>query len=242
MDSLAPVEHNYFLNALSAFDYALLKPYLRYIAFERGAILHEQGERVDHVYFPQSGMISVVVVMRNGEAAEAATIGREGAAGMLSACNGTPATARAVVQIRGKMARIEAQNFKKCANESSSITKLMLRFNDANLAQIQHIAACNVLHNIEPRLCRWLLQTRDRVEGTYLPLTQEFLSEMLGVRRTTVTWAAKALQSAGVIRYRRGQIEILREDELRRLACECYDTIRTHTNEAFKKPEGHFQR
>jgi len=117
------------------------------------------------------------------------------------------------------------------------MTELILRYTDAHVAQTQQIAACNVLHKIEPRLCRWLLQTRDRVEGDVLPLTQEFLSEMLGVRRTTVTWAAQGLQEAGVIRYRRGRIEVLNRTELHQMACECYDTMRAHVEEAFTNGE-----
>ena len=236
MENLAPIEANHFLNALPDDDYALLRPHLRQMSFERGAMLLQQGEHADYVYFPQSGMISSVVVMANGEAAEASAIGREGAAGMLSALNGAPVTTRAVIQIPGKMKRIEAQTFRKYASESASITKLILRYTDAHLAQIQQVAACNALHNIVPRLCRWLLQTRDCVEGKFLPLTQEFLAEMLGVRRTTVTWAAKSLQSAGVIRYRRGRVEILKPSELHEMACECYDTIRANIDEALSRP------
>ncbi len=126
-----------------------------------------------------------------------------------------------------------AAQFQKIARDSSSLGELILRCADAHVAQTQQIAACNVLHNIEPRLCRWLLQTRDRVDGDVLPLTQEFLSEMLGLRRTTVTWAAQALQEAGVIRYWSGRIEVLDHKELHNMACDCYDTMRGHVSEAF---------
>jgi len=234
--------YNHFLASLPSAEFAALKPHLSEAAMERGALLHEQGDTVRHVYFPQSGMISLVIVMNNGEGAEASTVGREGAVGMLSAVNGTRSSYRAVVQLPGVMARIPANQFHKAAREHSLIGEMVLRYTEMHVAQTQQIAACNVLHNIEPRLCRWLLQTRDRVDAEVLPLTQEFLSEMLGVRRTTVTWAAQALQEAGVIRYRRGRIEVLNPGELEKMACECYDTIRGHTDAALAKAEKHAAR
>jgi CRP-like cAMP-binding protein len=234
--------YNHFLASLPPAEFGVLKPYLSETGMERDALLHEQGDAVRHVYFPQSGMISLVVVMNNGEGAEASTIGREGAVGMLSALNGTRSAHRAVVQLPGVMARIPALQFQKAAREHSLIGEMVLHYTEMHVAQTQQIAACNVLHNIEPRLCRWLLQTRDRVDGEVLPLTQEFLSEMLGVRRTTVTWTAQALQEVGVIRYRRGRIEVLNPDELGKMACECYDTIRGHTDAALAKTERHAAR
>jgi CRP-like cAMP-binding protein len=216
------------LAALPAAELASLTPFLKDVVLERGAVLQHPGDVVEQVYFPRSGMISVVVVMRTGEEVETATVGREGALGTGVALGSRRATGRALVQLPGAAARIPAAQFVAAASRSGVIHDIAARYNTLLIAQIQQSVACNALHDAEARLCRWLLSCSDRVNSDTIPLTQEFLGQMLGVRRTTVTIVARMLQAAGMIRYRRGVIQIVDRAALEEGACECYATTRQH--------------
>src|SRR5215472_6297041 len=166
---------NHFLATLSPHDFSLLAPHLRTITLERGVMLHDVGEEIEHVYFPHTGMVSLVAVMQSGASVETATIGRAGVIGA-SAGLGAPSTfARAIVQLPGTAAWLSAAQFHAAANQSQGIRDLIVRYNDLLLAQTQQSVACNALHSLEARLCRWLLQTHDCVDGNVIPLTQEFL-------------------------------------------------------------------
>src|SRR5262249_27133184 len=221
---------NRFLATLPPHDFSLLAPHLRTLALERGVMLHDVGEQIEHVYFPHTGMASLVAVMQSGATVETATIGRAGVIGARTAM------ARAVVQLPGTAAWLSASHFHAAAVQSQAIRDLIVRYNDLLLAQVQQSVACNALHALEARLCRWLLQTHDCTDGNIIPLTQEFLGQMLGVRRTTVTIAARLLQGAGLIRYRRGHIQILDRPALEHISCECYAVIRHNTNKVFPQP------
>src|SRR5262249_57237435 len=164
--------------------------------------------------------------MRQGDAIEIATIGYEGAVGSFAGLGSRRAHTRAVVQVRGSASRIAASRFRKVAEDSEAVCRLILRYGEMLLIQVQQTAACNALHPVEARLSRWLLQARDRLESNTINLTHEFLSQMLGVRRTTVTVVAHTLQEAGLIRYHRGLIEIIDQPGLEARACECYAAIR----------------
>jgi CRP-like cAMP-binding protein len=224
---------NRFLAALPPQDFSLLAPHLRTTTLERGVMLYDVGEEIEHVYFPHTGMVSLVAVMQSGATVETATIGRGGVIGA-SAGLGTRSTfGRAIVQLPGSAAWLAASLFHAAANESQAIRDLVVRYNDLLLAQVQQSVACNALHALESRLCRWLLQTHDCVDGDAIPLTQEFLGQMLGVRRTTVTIAARLLQSAGLIRYRRGLIYIVDRPALEEMACECYAVVRHNLDKVF---------
>jgi CRP-like cAMP-binding protein len=224
---------NRFLATLPPHDFSLLAPHLRTLALERGVMLHDVGEQIEHVYFPHTGMVSFVVVMKNGATVETATIGRAGVIGARAGLGAHSTFARAIVQLPGTAARLSAARFHAAANQSQAIRDLIVRYNDLLLAQIQQSVVCNALHAMEARLCRWLLQTRDCMDGDVIPLTQEFLGQMLGVRRTTVTIAARLLQSAGLIRYRRGHIQILDRKALEEIACECYAVVRQNADKVF---------
>src|SRR5215467_7051886 len=178
---------NRFLATLSPHDFSLLAPRLRTIALERGVMLHDVGEEIEHVYFPQTGMVSLVAVMQSGATVETATIGRGGVTGASAALGARSTLGRAIVQLPGSPAWLSPAQFHAAANECQAIRDLVVRYNDLLLAQVQQSVACNALHALEARLCRWLLQTHDCVDGDAIPLTQEFLGQMLGVRRTTVT-------------------------------------------------------
>jgi CRP-like cAMP-binding protein len=233
------VEHgrfNRFLATLQPHDFSLLAPHLRTIALERGVMLHDVGEDIEHVYFPHTGMVSLVAVMQSGATVETATIGRFGVIGASAGLGAHSTFARAIVQLPGTAAWISSSQFHAAASQSRAIRDLIVRYNDLLLAQIQQSVACNALHPLEARLCRWLLQTHDCIDGDAIPLTQEFLGQMLGVRRTTVTIAARLLQSAGLIRYRRGLIHILDRRALEEIACECYAAVRQNADKVFTVP------
>jgi CRP-like cAMP-binding protein len=227
---------NRFLATLPPHDFALLAPHLRTSALERGVMLHDVGEEIEHVYFPRTGMVSLVAVMQNGATVETATMGRGGVIGANAGLGARWTFGRAVVQLPGTAARISASQFHAAANESRAIRDLVVRYNDVLLAQVQQSVACNALHALEARLCRWLLLTHDCIDGNVIPLTQEFLGQMLGVRRTTVTIAAQVLQRAGLIRYRRGLIQIVDRAALEDISCECYAVVRHNTDKVFSPP------
>ncbi len=224
---------NRFLSMLPPRDFSLLASHLRTIPLERGVTLHDVREEIEHVYFPHSGMVSLVAVMQNGATVETATIGRAGVIGASAGLGARSTIARAIVQLAGTAAWISASQFHTAAAQSQALRDLIVRYNDVLLAQVQQSVACNALHGLEARLCRWLLQTHDCIDGNVVPLTQEFLGQMLGVRRTTVTIAAQLLQSAGLIRYRRGHIQILDRAALEDVSCECFAVIRQNADKVF---------
>ena len=228
---------NRLLAAFSHSDISLLAPDLKDVSLVQGDVLQEAGEATKYVYFPQTGMISLLAVMQNGSAVETATVGREGAAGAMSGLGSRIAPHRSVVQIEGSASRIAVARFEAAVNRSASVKDLVVRYNDALMMMVQQSAGCNALHALESRLCRWLLQTRDRNDSDRLPLTQEFLSQMLGVRRTTLTLIARELQAAGLIRYRRGLIDILDRRGLEAKACECYAVIRRRGEDVFSQAQ-----
>jgi CRP-like cAMP-binding protein len=198
-------------------------------------VLQEAGERIRQVYFPHTGMISLLAVMQAGNGVETATIGREGAVGAMAGLGGRTAVARAVQQVEGISSQISVSQFQTAMGESAGMRGLIGRYNDVQMRLVHQSVGCNALHHVEARLCRWLLQTRDRSDSDTLSLTQEFLSEMLGVQRTTVNLVARDLQSAGLIRYRRGRIEIVDRAGLEKKACECYQAVRRRNEGVFSR-------
>jgi CRP-like cAMP-binding protein len=228
---------NQLLTALSSSDYSLLRPHLKEVGLEQGSVLQDHGERVQYVYFPVSGMISLLTVMRDGKGVETVVVGREGALGAHCAFGIWHAYSRAVVQISGRAARIAGAQFQKAVRESERMGDLLLRYRELRLAQTQQSAACNALHGAESRLSRWLLQTSDVIGADMVPLTQEFLSQMLGVRRTTVTAIARTLQETGMIHYTRGRIEISDREKLEKSACECYEVLRRQPAQILFRPK-----
>jgi CRP-like cAMP-binding protein len=234
-DSL-PGRRNLLLAGLPAADFALLKPHLKTVTFVQGAPLQEQGEAIEDVFFPTDGIISLLAVMQQGNAIELATIGFEGAVGSLAGLGPRRSHTRAVVQVPGIGLRVPAARFRKAAEESEAVHDIVVRYGEMLLIQVQQTAACNALHSVEARLSRWLLQARDRLQSNDIQLTHEFLSQMLGVRRTTVTVVANSLQRAGLIRYHRGHIEIVDRAGLEARACECYEAIRRQIGHVISPP------
>jgi len=220
---------NQFLASLSRADYARLAPWLKPIVLKQGTLLCEPGDVVKQVYFPHIGMISLLKVMQSGKAIETATIGHEGAIGIMAGFGTYTTLARATVQLRLTGVQIAAVPFRKAAHESTALQKLIVKHRELLLFQTQTTAACNALHLIEARFCRWVLQASDRSDIDLLSLTQELLSQMLGVRRASVNEVANKLQAAGIIKYTRGTVKIVNRKRLKTLSCECYGTLLAKT-------------
>jgi CRP-like cAMP-binding protein len=210
---------------LSPETLALLEPDLKEFSGVQGSVLLEPGDTIDRIYFPQSGMISLLVVSREGDMVEVSTVGREGALGLHRGLGGRRSFTRATVQIPGRFSTIAAHAFERISLDSPPIRNMIASYTEVLWAEAQQLAACNAIHDASSRLCRWLLQSADHVDSLQLPLTQEFLAQMLGVRRTTVTLLAQELQKRGAVTYSRGKMTILNRKMLEDCACECYEVI-----------------
>jgi len=223
--SVGPPLDNKLLASLPREDFDRLLPYLSTVSLQQGIVLFEAGDEVDQIYFPHDGMLSLLAVLRDGKAIETATVGREGVVGAMAGLGLYKSLVRVVVQMQLTCSKIAATHFRTAAAASDPIRNLCIRYNEVLLSQARVTAACNALHPIEARFCRWLLQSADRSASDTVALTQEFLAEMLGVRRTSVTEVASKVQNAGVITYSRGVIRILDRPALMRMSCECYETL-----------------
>ena len=193
---------------------------------EAHQVLYTAGREISHVYFPVTGMISLVVKMTDADDVEAMTIGNEGVIGIAVILGVASSTMEALCQIPGRALKVPTRAVLEEIRRTASVNRLLLRYAEAMMVQLAQHAACNRTHSIEQRCARWLLMTRDRVASDEFPLTQQFLAEMLGVRRATVTMIAGALHKAGLIDYSRGRIRIVDGRGLERVACECYDVVR----------------
>src|SRR3954469_21235318 len=217
---------NRLLDALAEEDFRLIGPHLAQIDLERGRLLYDPGDLIEVVYFPHDGVISLMTLMENGAAIESATIGCEGALGLMAAVAPRQSLSRAIVQTPTRASRISADRLHEAWERSPRIRDLVDRHNEALFGYAIQSVACNALHSVEARFCRWLLTCHDRISTDTVALTQEFLADMLGVQRTTVTAVARALQEKGAIRYRRGVVDIIDRQMLEALTCECYGVIR----------------
>jgi CRP-like cAMP-binding protein len=203
-----------------------LEDELRPVPLAQGSLIFEAGEPIEHVYFPQTGLISLMVVTSDGSTVETSIVGREGAVGLHRGFGERRSFTRASVQVRGTFAVLHADRFQQIVNGSTTVRDLIARYTEVLWVEAQQRVACNALHDASARLCHWLLHIADRVGSDHLPLTQEFLAQMLGVRRTTVTLLAQAMQANGAIKYSRGHIVILDRPKLAASACECYHIVR----------------
>lgn len=236
MDAKAvPVGTNRILQRLSGKTLTLIKPHLRKVKLAQGAILHQAGEAITTVYFPLSGMVSMLAVLKNGEAIETGVIGRDGFVGGYIGARGWRAFGQAVMQLAGEAMALNVRQFKKAYDASDELRTLVNGYQSVLYFQAQQTAACQALHPVEARMCRWLLQAQDAVGSDTLNLTQEFLSQMLGVRRTSVSGSANKLQDDGLITYKRGVIRILDRKGLEKCACECYAAVRTAIADALPR-------
>jgi CRP-like cAMP-binding protein len=219
---------NLLLGLLSPSDLKALSPYLKPTRFEQHHVLFEADERIRHVYFPTGGVVSLVITLSTGEIIEAAMVGMDGVVGASAALDGKISLSRGIVQLAGEIVVCDLNALKSVALQSPKLLALLIRHEQTVYAQAQQSAACFATHQVEARLCRWLLRARDLSESDHLPFTQEYLAEMLGVRRTSVTAVAHTLQEAGLIKYARGKIQILNATQLQESACECYGSVKAH--------------
>jgi CRP-like cAMP-binding protein len=193
-----------------------------------GEILHRAEEPVTQLYFPSSGVVSLVVGLANGQFVEAGMFGRNSVIGGSAALDGPTALTQAIGQVGGSGVAAGVDAVKRIVAESETFRIAMVQHQETVLTQAQQVAACNAVHELEERLSRWLLQVRDLIRSDELPLTQEFLAQMLGVQRSSVTLTARKLQEAGLIDYRRGRIRIRDVTGLHESSCECYAAINAH--------------
>lgn len=226
---------NRLLAALPPADFGLLAPYLQKISLERDAVLLRSGDRIEQVYFLDSGTIAFMLEMPNGQTVATAVIGHEGAVGMLSVLEPSRSPITAVVRVAGTGSQISAARFHAAFSRSGAIRHAVQIHTRAMLVQLQHVAACNALHPVDARMARWLLHILDRIDGDVIPLTQDVLSQLLGVRRTTVTLVVRKLRASGAVQSdRRGLVEINRP-RLEEAACECYEVMRDEIDQIFSK-------
>ncbi|MEM9927383.1 MAG: Crp/Fnr family transcriptional regulator [Cyanobacteria bacterium P01_D01_bin.50] len=225
MIDLPQISANQLLTALPAGEYQRLIPYLKPVSLVLGQTVYEPKELIEEVYFPIGAMISLVSIMTDGSTTEVGLVGNEGMVGLPILLGGQYSTNRVIVQIEGNAMKMDGNVLRREFERGKQLQKKLLLYTQARLTQMSQIAACKSHHLIEERLARWLLCVNDCVKKNELPLTQKLISEMLGVRRASVTEAAIALQKAGLIRYSRGQITILKRKELEKAACECYGLI-----------------
>jgi len=216
---------NALLAALPPSELASLEPLLEPVDLELRQTLQEPDEPLAHMWFPHRGVLSMTSVMEDGSIVEVATIGKEGMVGLGAVLGTNQMTQLIFCQVVGEADRLRLADFDRLRSELPTLNLLLLRYAAALVAQIAQGSACNRLHTTEARCARWLLMTHDRVDGDRFVLTQEFLSQMLGVARPSVTIAAGMLQAAGLIRYTRGTIDIVDRARLEQASCECYAII-----------------
>ena len=224
--AVKPQSPNHMLAALPPADFEFIRPHLRSVELARELVLARAGEAIPRVYFPHTGVISLVVSLSEGEMVEVAMIGRDGVFGASVVRDGAISLNDAMVQLPGIAFTLELPQFRKAAQQSVLFREALVRQEQTLLIQAQQSAACNAYHSVEARLSRWLLRMHDLFDSNKLPLTQGFLAQMIGVRRNSVSLVAHTLQQAGLIRYSRGHIDIINLEGLKETACECYETVK----------------
>jgi len=223
-------QQNHLLAALPAEVRGRLFPNLELVDMPYGKVLYESGDTMRYVYFPVDSIVSLLYVMENGASAEVSVVGNEGFVGMALLMGGDSTPSQAIVQSAGHAYRLAAKLFKEEFHRHSEMQVLLLRYMQALITQMTQTAVCNRHHSVEQQLCRWLLLCLDRVPGDQLYMTQELMSNMLGVRREGITEAAGSLQKHGAIKYARGRIAVLDRAIIEKLSCECYAVVRKETD------------
>ena len=225
-DVFAPPGENRILAILADDDRQGFRAQLERVQLEFKHVIYEPNEPVSHVYFPLTGMISLLTIMDDGSAIEVATVGNEGMIGLPVFLGAGSMPGRAITQVPSEAWRMPAEAFRAVVHSSGALHQILQRYTQALLNQIAQSAACNRVHPMTERCARWILLTHDRIGVDAFPLTHEFLSQMLGVRRATVTVATGALHQARLIRSHRGRITVLDRAGLESASCECYRVIR----------------
>jgi CRP-like cAMP-binding protein len=224
--SLATTHGNALLAALPADAYAQLEPYFEHQSLKRGVVLHRPGDTIHDLYFPLTCLISITVTMRDGRTAETGVVGSREVVGINAFMGGRETTqTEYVVQIAGDTLKMPTEPLRELFDRDIAVRSVLLKYTQAMLAQVTQNAACNGLHNIEQRFARWLLESRDRIGSDELQLTQEFISEMLGVRRAGVTEVSIRFEERGAVRKSHGRIQITDAAQLEAASCECYGVL-----------------
>jgi CRP-like cAMP-binding protein len=226
MSSLHNPSQNHILAALPPADFERLAAHLELVPLPLGEILYEPGSQLQHAYFPTTAIVSLHYVTESGASAETAGVGNEGVVGISLFMGGDTTPSSAVVQTAGHAYRLERRLLKEEFNRGGLLHRVLLRYTQALITQMNQTAACNRHHSVEQQLCRWLLLTLDRLPSSELVMTQDLVASMLGVRREGITEAAGNLQRGGLIRYRRGHISVLERQGLEAAACECYAVVK----------------
>jgi len=226
---------NQLLGAFEAPARARILAQMQPVALKLGTVVCESGGQLDHVYFPEGSVLSLLTVLENGSAIECANIGREGAFGLFAAMYSRVSFNQCVVQLEGAMIRCPVEALRSEFESSMGVRNLLVSYSETLLSQVMQTVACNSLHTVEERVCRWLLMMHDRAEGETLTYTHEFLSRMLGANRTSISLAAQSLQNAGLISYRRGLMQVLDRSGMEKASCECYAVVRARFD-AFLTP------
>jgi len=224
---------NHLLAGAGDDELARLLPGLDVVSLKLGSVLYESGEQMDYVYFPMTAIVSLLYLMENGSTAEIGVVGNDGLVGLAIFMGGNTTPNRAIVQSAGTSLRIKAAPMKDEFLRGKIFHNLCLRYTQALITQISQTAVCNRLHSVDQQLCRWLLLSHDRLPSDRLIMTQDLISNMLGVRREGITVAAKRLQDGGYIKYVRGDITILDRKGLEASVCECYQVVRDEYHRLF---------
>jgi len=228
---------NRLIEALPAPQAARLASQLEPVDMALGQVLYEYDAPMTHVYFPTGGLVSLVLSSAEGITVEAGVVGNEGMVGTAIYLGATRSPTKAFFQTPGRCLRLRAAVFAEEVHRGGALDSLVRRYTQAMMGQLSQSVLCNRLHSIEERMCRWILMTHDRVGGDELALTQEFIAQMLGVRRPSVTVVAGVLQQAGLIRYSRGRITVLDRTGLEEASCECYGAVRREFEQLLARPE-----
>lgn len=218
------------LEALPDEELDLILPKLELVNLKLGFVLSESGDAAEHVFFPTTAIISLLYAMENGSSAEIGMIGNEGVLGIALFLGGDTMPNRAVIQSEGGVCKMKIKDLKSVFAEGGVFQIILLRFAQALMTQISQTAVCNRLHSLEQHLCRWLLLSHDRLKVNTLTMTQDLIADMLGVRRESVSVAAKNLADKKLIKYARGKITIVDRQGLEQHVCECYEVVNTEYN------------
>src|SRR5665213_444861 len=231
-------QQNYLLAALSPAEHERVTPHLELISLPLGNVLCESGDRLRHVYFPIDSIVSLLYILADGESAEIAVVGNEGLIGVALFMGGETTPSRAIAQSAGYAYRLIGQRLKDEFHRNGDMNLHLLRYAQALLTQMAQTAVCNRHHTVDQQLCRWLLQSLDRLPSNTLTMTQALIANMLGVRREGVTEAASRLQKLGVVLYSRGKITVLDRPKLEQRCCECYAVVKRETDRLLPAPPG----
>ncbi|MGF9764729.1 Crp/Fnr family transcriptional regulator [Microvirga sp. 0TCS3.31] len=228
---------NQLLAALEAEDLAALEPHLEMVRLSKGTVVYETGDWMSYAYFPHDAVVSLLTILADGKTVEMAVFGREALFGLTSALATCRSLGRYVVQVSGTASRLDTEALRRLFETRPAVRELFLHFVEALLAQALQSMACNTVHSVEARCCRWILTLHDRTGRDALPLTHEHLSAMLGVQRSTVSLVTGSLQGAGLIRQGRGVITVTDRPGLEQAVCGCYGIMRQRFEQILLRPQ-----